>query len=584
MKHLVYLNLLFAFLFAGCRNDLPARMLIDRAEVLSVEDPDSAYTLLDSIIVPDNLNDGLFAHYCMVLGKVADELGTEMPYVSQLIRAFAWYDKQGTAKEQAQIGLYLGRSYVEDKEYAKAMQVYMDALNIAKEASEYNLAGYISSYMGDLYQFDSTQEEAIAKYSEGGRFFLKAGNKRSYALALRDEARAWAFSDSCLLALACLNRADSIAISINDTYSIASISNGLGNVYCLMGDYDKAEKYLIRALELEDGDKAPSYLAMTNNCIKDNNIEKARYYLEKAKIKSKNKDTGASIIYNHYLIEKVIGNSVLALSYLEQFQLVEDSVRKLQDEVNITKVEKEYNYLKIQNENIKLHTKRDHNFILFISTLLLCLIILLIYRISVTHKKKKIDELQKSLANSKLNLLQISNDLNKGKKELQEMSAVLVENEKQICLQNSLEKQENLYEKRQNEIKQLTSKLIQLRKDKLFSSSIAKKINKLSQKVVPGATKPALSEKDWKAIVDVVDETYSFFTNGLMARSSSLSRVEVEYCCLALFQLELTQESILLGINPDSITKKRFRIRQKLAISSEDMAFYEQLLLIASNI
>lgn len=147
-----------------------------------------------------------------------------------------------------------------------------------------------------------------------------------------------------------------------------------------------------------------------------------------------------------------------------------------------------------------------------------------------------------------------------------------------------MQTQKSLYEKRQNEIKQLTSKLIQLRKDKLFSSSIAKKINKLSQKVVPGATKPALSEKDWKAIVDVVDETYSFFTNGLMARSSSLSGVEVEYCCLALFQLELTQESILLGINPDSITKKRFRIRQKLAISGEDMAFYDQLLLIASNV
>lgn len=577
MKYIVYSILLFTLLFTSCRNEGPVRDLIDKAEMLSVENPDSAYTLLNSILVPDKLSDGLFAHYCMISGKVADELVEDMPYVSQLIRARSWYEEHGTAKEQAQIGLFLGRSYVEDKKYKEAMLVYLDALNIAKDASAYNLAGYISSYMGDLYQFDSLLEEARIKYSEGAELFLKAGNKRSYALALRDEARAWAFSDSCYLALTCLIKADSIAAVLNDTYSIASISNALGNVYRMMGDYDKAEKYLFKSLELEDEDRTTACLAISQNYIRMGDVEKARYYLEEAKTMTKNKDAEASIIYKHYLIEKAVNNSPLALSYLEQFQLIEDSVRSLQDDVNIIKVEKKYNYLEIQNENMELQLKRDQNFILFISTLLLCLIILWIYRISITHKKREIEDLQKSLAVNKLNLIEMSTDLSERKEELQKMGDALAKNEKQL----SLQKQEGLFEQRKQEVEQLTSKLIELRKEKLLSSSIARKIDKLSQKVVPGVTKPLLTEKDWKTIVATVDDTYHLFTNGLMNASLNLNRSEIEYCCLALFRLELNQESILLGINPESTTKKRFRIRQKLSITGEDLAFYDQLLVVA---
>ena len=35
--------------------------------------------------------------------------------------------KKKMREEEAEIGLYLGRSYVEDKEYEKAMRAYSDA-------------------------------------------------------------------------------------------------------------------------------------------------------------------------------------------------------------------------------------------------------------------------------------------------------------------------------------------------------------------------------------------------------------------------------------------------------------------------
>ena len=100
--------------------------------------------------MPDNLSDKLLARWCMLSGKVADTLYTDLPYVQQLLRAQAYYKSHGTKQEQAKIGLYLGRSYVEDKENEKAMKVYLQALDIALRSEDYNQAGYICSYMGDL--------------------------------------------------------------------------------------------------------------------------------------------------------------------------------------------------------------------------------------------------------------------------------------------------------------------------------------------------------------------------------------------------------------------------------------------------
>ncbi len=85
MRHLLILILLLSTLsFIGCKDESEATYLIDRAESLLKSDPDSSLILLDSIAVPDNLSDKLLARWCMLSGKVADTLYTDLPYVQQI--------------------------------------------------------------------------------------------------------------------------------------------------------------------------------------------------------------------------------------------------------------------------------------------------------------------------------------------------------------------------------------------------------------------------------------------------------------------------------------------------------------------
>ena len=121
MKALLLTGLLFILILPGCRKETSILPLLQSVEELIPMYADSASVLLDSIQAPDELTDKDFAHWCMLCGKVTDEAATGLLPIYQWQRAQQWFTEHGTAEEQAQIDLYLGRAYVEDGEYDKAM-------------------------------------------------------------------------------------------------------------------------------------------------------------------------------------------------------------------------------------------------------------------------------------------------------------------------------------------------------------------------------------------------------------------------------------------------------------------------------
>lgn len=94
----------------------------------------------------------------------------DMLYTEQLDRALSWYKNHGTAEQQAWMGLYLGRSYVKDKLFIPATKAYSDALSLTKEKHLYNVAGYICSYMADLYQYTGQRSEERRKVEDAVGF------------------------------------------------------------------------------------------------------------------------------------------------------------------------------------------------------------------------------------------------------------------------------------------------------------------------------------------------------------------------------------------------------------------------------
>ena len=570
MRHLLILiSLLSTLSFIGCRDESDAIYLIDRAESLLKSDPDSSHILLDSIAVPDNLSDKLLARWCMLSGKVADTLYTDLPYVQQLLRAQAYYKSHGTKQEQAKIGLYLGRSYVEDKENEKAMKVYLQALDIALRSEDYNQAGYICSYMGDLYDFEGNYLLGKDKYKEAESYFRKAGNMRSSAFALRDVGRMYAFSDSLDIALIFLLKADTIIVEVGDSSDIGTIYNGIGNIYNMLGNKELAKLYLWKNVNMSDFDDAPSYRTLAGIYIEEGDFKNARICLEKASVPSFNDMTRFSVLYGYSLLEKAEGNWEKAWFYLDEYNSASDSILTIRNRENIIKIEKEYEHLKISLENMRLKSDKQKYFIYWVISLSILLILLWVFQIRIDRKNKRLLKQEIDLSNKSNELFRLRDNLRNKQDRLEALSIQLSEKNEKLNELDSREKLEKEYEQIKKEEETLVLRIAERRKDLFLSSAIAKKVIKLSQKVVPGATKSPLSEKDWQNIITQVNEVYPFLADRLAA--FNLSAAELRYCYLSLLGLDSIGESILLHIQPDSVNKRRQRVRQRLGIIAKEL-------------
>lgn len=578
MKFILFLFILPILFCSACVSNKKELSVINRAETLLMTNPDSAYCLLNSITFPSQLDDKSFAHWCMLSGKVADRLHKEMPYDSYLLKAQTWYERYGTLSEGVQLSLYLGRSYVENKKYDEAMSVYMRALKLAKDSKEYNLAGYICSYMADLFEFNGALDQSRSKYQEGADYFLRADNYRSYALALRDVSYVFCLQDSFDLALQSLLVADSIVFLLKDSVALSSIANALGNVYSLMDSLDYAEYCLLKSLRLNKAETAPTYLALSTLFMNNGELNKAKSYLESSKIQTENDYTPLGILYQYYLLEKLQGDSDKALLYLESYCQSYDSISVAQNDMKVLEIEKKFNYSQLVNENNQLRINQLYSICCIVLIGGGCLFLAFLFQVKSKRDKEKVYYQQKQLDIKEKKLLQLIADLDKKEIKLNKQENVLMQNANQKDIQELINVQEFESEHQKEEIVRTKNEINFLRNKILFSIPIVKKIVKLSQVVLPGSSRSPITVRDWQLLISNINNIYFLFYEKLEKKGFKENSSEMNYCYLSLLRLDKKQEAVLLHISPDSVSKLRFRVRQRLQISGEKISVYEYLL------
>lgn len=566
MKSFIYILLTsLTFLVVGCQNESEEIRLINQAERLFDAYPDSVITTLDSIPLLEEMSPRLIARWCMLYARAADKIEDEMPYTNQLEIALKYYQKKKMREEEAEIGLYLGRSYVEDKEYEKAMRAYSDALEVALAIKDYNRAGYICSYMGDLYEVDLRYILAAEKYKESGKYFYLANNTTSYVRAFVNEANSYSIADSSYLALASLKQAEMVMDSLNVEEVRSYVYNGLSNIYNNLGDYDLAEYYILRCIELDPEEIASDYLVLTDISLKCMDMEKAEYYLKKANIFTNNELVLPTIVYYNYKIKKEQGDFEIALSFHEQYVAIEDSLINVGESVDIYDADQKYERLKLHNENIELVLKNQKSY-LFILLLLFAIALLVIFYLMTLRRKNR-------------SLLKQQEEINDLNQNIYHLSIELREKEEQLKLQENslhLAKEELVsYENIKKEVEDLRHRLINLREIKILNSSLAQKIKRMSQTVWSKASQAVIDEKMWIDIEVLMVEVYPDIVKAL--RDADLSFSEMHLCFLTLFKLDTKAMSTLLNIIPTSVDKTRLRVRKKLHWEGKQ-DFYESLI------
>ena len=525
---------------SGCnKQQSVSDRLLNEVEKAIAINPDSASNLLNSISSPEKLDNKTFARWCMLSGKITDEIFNSILPTYQLERAYDWYSSHGSPDEQVQILIYLGRSYFADGDYDKAMSIYTNALDIAEKNKLNNLTGYTYSYIGDLYGEKFMRTEAIKRYKAAAECFKKENNTDSYACALRDVGREYACIDSLSRALKILTIADSVARNTKNIEVTASIDNALGNIYAMQNKYDKAEEYFLKALVGRE--TMPDYMALIDLYIASGAINKAQELL--SKILQDNPKYTYSIKYLYYQIYNEEKNYKEALTNLKEYVEITDSIIYADNQSKILNIESKYNHLKISKEVDRLKIKQQSYIIVLVICIGILLLIIIGYLLYRKKAKEKIQRQQEELNRIKTDLLYVSLELEKKKR-----------------LSNTLK------EKNENYI--------------LENSPLHKELIHLANQNKPRNNKPLITDKQWKLIADEITYIYPNLRKYIYSRCPDLPEQDFWYCCLYISGFDTNTEAKLLNITVDSVRKKRLRLRQKLNIILPDnnATLYEYLI------
>ena len=545
---------------SGCnKQQSVSDRLLNEVEKAIAINPDSASNLLNSISSPEKLDDKTFARWCMLSGKITDEIFNSILPTYQLERAYDWYSSHGSPDEQVQILIYLGRSYFADGDYDKAMSIYTNALDIAEKNKLNNLIGYTYDYIGDLYREKFMRTEAIKRYEIAAEYFKKENNIDSYACALRDIGHEYAEMDSLSHALEILITADSIASKTKNIEVTASINNALGNIYAMQNKYDKAEKYFFKALVGKE--KMPDYMAIINLYILSDSIEKAKKVL--SQIPQNDPKYTYSIKHLYYQIYNEEKNYKKALANLEEYVEITDSIIYADNQSKILNIESKYNHLKISKEVDRLKIKQQSYIIFLVISIALLLLIIIGYLLYRKKAKEKIQGQRDELSRIKTDLLYVSLELEKKKRLL-----------------DTFKEKDESYNKMEEEIALLTANYKELQNKSLRNSSILKELAQLAKQNKPRNNKPLIVDKQWKLIADEITHIYPNLHKYVYNLCPNLPEQDFQYCCLCMCGFDTNIEAKLLNITVDSARKKRLRLRQKLNITlpNNNSTLYEYLI------
>ena len=567
---LALLVIALGWIMQGCTNEADRNAIrqMEQAAPLMQSDPEAAHVLLaDSVAHPELLSPEVNARWCLMLCQLADSIGTPLPYVPQMERAYRYVKRHGTVDEQLQTALYLGRTYMDDQDQEAALRTYTEALQQSIMENKPNQSGYISSYMGDVYQFQGMYQQAVEKYLTASRYFRQAGNHRSEGIAFIDASRNYTFMDSLDIALAYMLRADSMVVLYGDSVDRACILNGLGNIYKTRGNEILAKKYLQKAIKYDLEESAPSYLALAKLELSKQNYEQARLYLKQAERPTINKGTAIELPYQYYLIEKQIGNTTKALAELENFITVSDSILWLRNNAEINGLEDKYKYSLLLSDNAQLRTVKTRRTAFLAIVVLLTLYLYFHYKARLERKNKCIYQQALILEQKNNTLLTLKNDLQQKQLELELLSRQMS--------QQKVEWQA-LYEKKVAEIHQKEEEIGLQTRSIWEVSPITKRLQTLVRKVNPNATQSPLTDKDWNAIREQVRTLYPAVEKLIL--TIGLKGSEEKLCYLSLFKFDTNQEAILLNVAINSVNTYRRNIRKKLQIQNPSQKLCDFLL------
>ncbi len=405
----------------------------------------------------------------------------------------------------------IGLLYSNLKNYDKALRYHKKALSYLKENNTNYPRGSLYNNTGISYKNSGDYDNALKYYRKSLKEYKKENSNNGIATAYLNIGNIYAFhkvnTDSAFIYL---NKALKLSNSVD--YALKTeIYGSLGGLYFNRKEYSKCIETYKKSLEIAElnGDK----------------------------------DMQKNAHHDLYKVYKKTNNLRDALTHLEKYVMIKDSLDIKKADVTIAnlelKFENEKNILKINKlESLRMADKKIKT--LLATGIILLIIIFILSVRSFNHKRKRGRLERELLASENENL----------EKELHYKS-------KQLTSQALMMMQKN---KLLNEIHRT------LPSTKDMPENLKSEITKLKRKLKSSIH----SEEDWELFQHYFEDVNKSFYPNLLKINDKLTPAELKLSALIKLRFTIKETASLMNITPDSVKTTRSVLRKKLGLQKGD--------------
>ena len=347
MKHIFFILLLF-LAFTACGDKSSVTDVLDRAETLMDEHPDSSLTLLRTLTLDDFQQGSNRARYALLHSQALDKNYMDVTSDSLISVAVDYYKDENEVRNKFLSYYYMGRVHANGERYHQATSCLMEAEQLAEEVGDDYLSGLLYSEMGRIYDIYYDYPKSLEAYQKAANCYERARmiSHRNYmmyyqsavcrnmnkydkaeqllqkTLTLAKEEGDDILLRSCIGDLIMLyvelnRRTEALrlyeqSVLIQEEFGTSSFMGTLATLYASEGDFAKAESYLKRGWErtINRTDSICLYLSSSEVRNLSNNKNVAYQELLKG-VSLQNKETRQALqqpvltAQRDYLSEKV---------------------------------------------------------------------------------------------------------------------------------------------------------------------------------------------------------------------------------------------------------------------------------------
>lgn len=512
--------------------------------------------------------------------QLGNELNFEAAF-NKLALCLREAKQQGNIEYEIVASINLGLLYHKFNDREQALSYYLTVLDLINKYKKEEFLNAVYNNVGIIYSENKNFIEADNYFRKALWISNKQGKEERVAMNLINIANIKKELNELDSALFYNYKAlEILELNHFDDFQ-ATAYNNIGEIQLLKKQFEAANSNFINAitLELKNGDLTnfgffelnlgKSFVLLLQYDSAKTHLENALFYLKKMN----NSEALSDCYYYLSKNELQLNNSKLALEFFDQSLAWKDTLLFQSKDKWISETKIKYELGKIEKENEFLEEKsilqrRIIYFIIFLSVLFI------LFLISIWRTRNK-------------SLKQKNIILTKEK----ELAQVLIEkNEVQkLKLKEEMENQQKLSEIKQHNIelelehknKEVVSKAIHLmNKNEILSSlyDLVKEINigsddpnkKTLEKMSHSIKKNLDQDKDWEDFKLHFEKVHQSFIKNLNAKHPELSPTDLRLCAYLLIDLSPKEIANISNISPESVRKRKQRLRDKMGIEASN--------------